>query len=128
MSSSAVFKILKGLSERHADVIQNMDKQILKSSRASAEAKEAARLSLCRAGEKISLNGPGGEGWSVEIPDPLDEKCTNCGSWDRWEYRDLESYSPVQTIFYFRCTHTNDEGECMNKCEIREWHEGPGAA
>jgi hypothetical protein len=122
MNSSTVFKILRDISEKHSDIIQKFDKQILKSTRTSVEAKEAARLSLCRAGEKISLNGPGGEGWTVTVPDPKDERCPNCLSYDKWQYRELESYSPIKNIFFFRCTDVNVDGECQGRCEVKEFY------
>lgn len=98
---------------------------ILEDPKSNADLKEAARLSLCQAGEKLEIRYDGDKGYSVTIPDPKFERCSECLSYDHWEFKEVESYSKWDdSKFFFNCTNIySDEAgdwECQGRLEMSD--------
>lgn len=85
--------------------------------------KEAARRSLCRAGEKLSIVS-GDDGYSVTIPDPKLERCEECHCFNYWQFHEIESYSKFENKFFFHCTNIYfdavGEFECQGRLEMED--------
>lgn len=98
---------------------------ILSDPNSNKDLREAARLSLCQAGEKLQFVYDGDKGYSVIIPDPKYERCSECLSYDHWEFREVESYSKWDANkFFFKCTNIYSdclgEIECEGRLEVSD--------
>ena len=95
---------------------------ILSDPKSNDDLKEAARLSLCRAGEKIRIVHDGDQGYSVTIPDPKFDRCEECMCFDFWQFEEVESCSEFENKFFFKCTNVYFDAmgdwECQGRLEM----------